>query len=96
MNNLAINTEKKLEWLRFKTLKENASKCHLILSPYQSVPVNITVSIVESSNFEKLLGIYVGSNFSLEYHINRIFCKAIQELHAFSRIAKYISEDKKR
>ena len=79
----------------FNNLKANASKLHLFLSPYQLVPVNIKCSIIESSNCEKLLGIYIGSNFSFEYHINRICHKASQKLRALSRIAKYISEDKK-
>ena len=74
------------------------SKCHLLLSPDLPVPVNINSSkaAIESSNCEKLLGIYIDSNFSFEYHINRICRKASQKLHAWSRIAKYISEDKKR
>ena len=38
---------------------ESASKCHLFISPYQPVPVNIKGSIIESSNCEKLLGIYI-------------------------------------
>ena len=40
-------------------------------------------------NCEKLLGIYTDSNFSFEYHINRICRKASQKLHVLSRIAKY-------
>ena len=74
------------------------SKCHLLLSPDLPVPVNINGSkaAIESSNCEKLLGIYIESNFSFEYHINRICRKASQKLHALSRTAKEISEDKKR
>ena len=96
MNNLEITTEKMLEWFSFNNLKVNASKCHLFLSPYHLVPVNIRGSTIESNNCEKLLWIYVDSNFSFEYYINRICRKASQRLHALSRIAKYISEDKKR
>ena len=96
MNNLQTTAEKTFEWFSFNNVKANASKCHLFLSPYQPVPVNIKGSIIESSNCEKLLGIYIDSNFSFEYHINRICRKASQKLHASSRIAKYISEDKKR
>ena len=33
---------------------------------------------------------------TFEYHINRICGKASQKLHALSRIARYISEDKER
>ena len=42
----------------FNKLKSNASNFHLFFSPYQPVPVNIRGSIIESSNYEKLLGIY--------------------------------------
>ena len=96
VNNLETTTEKMFQWFSFNNLKANASKCHLFLSPYQSFPVNIKGSIIESSNCEKLLGIYIDSNFSFEYHINRIYRKASQKLHALSRIAKFISENKKR
>ena len=83
--------KKMAEWFSFNNLKANASKCNLFLSPYQPVPVNIKYSVIESSNCEKLLGIYIDSNFSFEYHINRICRKARQELHALSRTAKFIS-----
>ena len=96
MKNLEATTEKMFEWFSFNNLKAKASKFHLLLSPYQPVPVNIKGSITESNICEKLLGIYIDSNFSFEYHINRICRKATQKLHAFSRITKYISEDKKR
>ena len=96
MNNLEVTTEKMFEWFTFNNLKANASKRHLFLSPCHSVPVNIKGSTTEYSICEELLGIYIDSNFSFEYHINRICRKASKKLHAFSGIAKYISEDKKR
>ena len=83
------------KWFSFNNLKANASKYHLFLSPYLPVSVNIKGSIIESTNCEKLLGIYIDSNFSFGYHINRICCKASQKVHALSGIAKHISEDEK-
>ena len=59
MNNLEITTEKMFEWFSFNNLKASASKCHLFISPYQTVSVNIRGSIIENSNYEKLLGIYI-------------------------------------
>ena len=85
------------EWFSINNLRANAFKCYLFISPYQQpVPVNIRNSNIESSNCEKLLGIYIDSKFSFEYYVNRICRKASQKLHALSRIAKYISEDEKR
>ena len=95
MNNLETAIEKMFESSSFNNFKANVSKCHLHYSPYQLVPVNIKGSVIETSNCKKLLGIYIDSNFSSQYHINRICYKASQKLHALSRIAKYISEDKK-
>ena len=63
INNLEITTEKIFEWFSFYNLKGNVSKCHLFLSSHKPVPVNI----IESSNCEKLLGIYIDTNFSFEY-----------------------------
>ena len=87
INNLEITAEKMFEWFSFNSFKANASKCHLFLSPYELVPVE-NRSIIESSNCEKLLGKYIDSNFSLEYHINSICGKAIPKLHTLSRFAK--------
>ena len=96
MNNLETTTEKMYEWFSFNNLKANISKCHLLLSPYQPIPVNIKGSITENSICENLLGIHIDSNFSFEYYINRICRKASQKLHALFRVAKYNSEDKER
>ena len=90
MNNLEI-----IEWFSFNNLKADASKCHFFISSYQPVPVNFRGSIIESSNCKKLIGLYIDNNFSFKYYI-RISRKASQKLHAFSRISKYISEDRKR
>ena len=72
-NKLEITTEKKLGWFSFNNLEANAPKCYLFISPYQPIPANVQGSINESSNYEKLLGTYIYSNFSFEYHKNRIF-----------------------
>ena len=61
VSNLEITTEIIFEWFSFNILKANASKCHLLLYPYQTVPVNVRGSIIESSNCKKLfpVGIYL-------------------------------------
>ena len=95
INNLETTTEKVFEWFGFNNLKANTSKCHLFVSPYEPVSLNVSGSTIESSSCEKLLGIFIDSNFTFEYHINRICRKTSQKLHALSRISKYISGDKK-
>ena len=63
MSNHETTTEKMFEWFSLNNLKVSASKCHLFLSPYQPVPVNIKGSIIESSNCEKVLEICIDSIF---------------------------------
>ena len=53
-------------------------------------------SIIKSSNLQKLLGVTIDSNFTFEQHINSLCRKSSQKLHALSRIAQYLSPNKKR
>ena len=95
INNLETTTEKVFEWFSFNNLEANTLKCHLFVSLYEPVSLNVSGSSIESRSCEKLLGIFIDSNFTFEYHINRICLKTSQKLHAFSRISKCISGDKK-
>ena len=61
-----------------------------------SRPVNIDALIIKSSNSQKLLGVTMDSNFTFEEHINSLCRKSSQKLHALSRIAQYLSPNKKR
>ena len=96
INNIETTTEKVFEWFNFNNLKANTSKCHLFVSPYEPVSLNVRGSTIESGSCEKLLGIFIDSNFTFEYLINRICRKTSQKLHTLSRISKYISGDEKR
>ena len=96
INNIETTTEKVFEWFNFNNLKANTSKCHLFVSPYEPVSLNVRGSTTESSGCEKLSGIFIASNFTFEHHINRICHKTSHKSHALSRISKYISGDKKR
>ena len=94
INNLETTTEKVFEWFSFNNLKANTSKFHLFFSPYEPVSLNVRGSTIESSSCEKLLGIFIDSSFTFEYHINRICRKTSQNIHTLCRISKYNSGDK--
>ena len=96
INNLETTTEKVFERFSFSNLKANTSKCRLFVSPYESVSPNVRGFTIESSSCEKLLGIFIDSNFTFEYHKTITCNKTRQKLHSLSRISKYISGDKKR
>ena len=68
----------------------------MFFSPFELVSLNVGGSTIESSSCEKLLGIFIDSNFAFEYHINWIYRKTSQKLNALSTISKYISGDEKR
>ena len=95
INDLQATTEKLFEWFNFNNLRANTSKCHLFVFPYEPVLLNIRGSTIESSSCEKLLGIFITSNFTFRYNFNRICRKTSQKLHALYRISKYISGEKK-
>ena len=50
INNLEATTEKVFEWFSFNKLKANTSKCHLFVSPYEPVSLNVSGSTIESSS----------------------------------------------
>ena len=96
INNIETTTEKVFEWLSFNNLKANTSNCHLFVFHYEPASLNVRGSTIENSSCDKLIGIFIVSNFTFEYLINRICRKTSQKLHALSRISKYISGDEKR
>ena len=88
--------EKLFNWFQCNNFKTNASKCHFSLSPYQPVTIKIKESAIESSNSEKLLGVTIDSKLSFDDHITILCRKTSHKLHALSRVAIYMSFDKKR
>ena len=62
ISNMELAVEKNFNWFEFNNLKENASKCHFFLSPYQHTSININGSVIKSSNSEKLLRITIDSD----------------------------------
>ena len=54
ISNLELTVEKIFNWFEYNNLKANASKCHFFLSSYQHTSININVSVIKSTNSEKL------------------------------------------
>ena len=96
INKLEDTIEKLFNWFQYNNFKANASKCHSFLSPYKPVTIKIKESAIESSNSEKLLGVTIDSKLSFDDHITILCRKTSQKLHALSRVASYMSFDKKR
>ena len=94
--NLELTIYKIFNWFTYNNFTANATKCHFFLSPYQSATINIDGSIIKRSNSQKLLGVTIDSNFTFKEHINNLYQKSSQKLHALSRRSQYLSPNKKR
>ena len=96
IDKLEDTIEKLFNWPQCNNFKANASKCHFFLSPHKPVTIKVKESTIESSNSEKLLGVTIDSKLSFDDHITILCRKTSQKLHALSRVASYMSFDKKR
>ena len=96
ISKLEDTIEKLFNWFQCNNFRANASKCHFFHSPYKPVTIKIEESAIESSNSEKLLGVTIDSKLSFDDHITILCRKTSKKLHALSRVASYVSFDKKR
>ena len=87
---------KTFSWLEYYNLKANASKCHIPLSPYQHSSINITKSVIKTSNCKRLLAITISSNFTFRGVINKLCRNTTLKLHVLFRISQCLSQHQKR
>ena len=76
-------------------MKDNASKCHLLISSEENVHVNIGTSKIKNNDSERLLGIDIDCKLSFENHINQLSSKASVKFKALMRIAPFLNKKKK-
>ena len=77
-------------------LLANSGKSHFLVSPYEKISLKILGSTIESSPSEELLGITIDSEFTFHKRITSLCSKANQKLSALTRIAKYMTIDKRK
>ena len=87
-----------IEWFQHNYMKLNEGKCHLLISGFkhEAIWANIGGKRIWESNEEKLLGINIDRDLKFTSHVSNICAKAGQKLTAISRIAKYMSLEKRR
>ena len=93
---LQVNGSKIFYWFNINSLKANASKSHLLLSTKEKFSLSINESIVESSTCEKLLGVLIDNDLTFDQHVTTLCNKASQKLSALSRVANFMSIEKRR
>ena len=79
-------------------MKLNEGKCHLLISGYKHEVIWAKVGErkIWESKEKKLLGLNIDSDLTFTSHISKICTKAGQKLAAISRIAKFMSLEKRR
>ena len=87
-----------IEWFQNNYMKLNEGKCHLLISGYKHEVIwaNVGENKIWESKEEKLLGLNIDRDLTFTSHISKICAKAGQKLTAISRIAQFMSLDKRR
>ena len=78
-------------------MKLNEEKCHLVVSGFKHevLWVNIGEKKIWESKEQKLLGLNIDRDLKFTTHVSNICAKAGKKLSAISRIAKFMSLDKR-
>ena len=81
-----------LNWIRNNGLKANSDKFHLLLSgPNQAFSIRVGNVDIQSSKYEKVLGIKIDNKLTFDDHVSSICSKASQKLHALARAANFMT-----
>ena len=100
MNNLQPRLEQcaaiAVDWFTINEMEANPSKFHGIVIPHglTTVPTSFIVSSMEipiETNV-KVLGIFIDNDLNFARQSKEICSKATRQLHAFTRISKYLDE----
>ena len=87
---LEINISKFCEWFHLNGFKANPRKFHFLLSPSVDRPMKIM-----GHQEEVLLEMRIDSDLTFKEHVTSIYSKANQNLHALTRVSKYMSLQKR-
>ena len=83
-------------WFDNNLMKNNADKCHLLVSSNEKVTIKIGSHEIANTKREKLLGVHLDSGLSFDYHISEICKKASRKVCALARVTSGMSLSKKR
>ena len=77
-------------------MKGNTDKCHLIMSTNNNPEIQIEDSLIEASEYEKLLGLKIDYKLNFDNHVNSLCKKANSKLRALARATPYMKIEKKK
>ena len=86
-----------LQWLKENAFIANPDKSHLLLN---STDTNLSTFVgghkINNSQHVKLLGISIDNELNFNEHVHKLCKKASQKLHALSRVASYMNQERRR
>ena len=77
-------------------MKDNADKCHLLVTRDTVVTAKIGEFHAKNSREEKILGVKIDSKLSFENHVSSLCKKASQKLHAVARVINFMDLAKRK
>ena len=84
-----------LEWFKVNEMKPNPDKCHLIIANQDDTfTVKLGNEVISNEKSVDLLGIKFDRNLKFDDHVNKLYKKGNQKLHALARIARYLDSEK--
>ena len=84
-------TNNLFKWFHENHMKDNADKCHLLVTTNSAVSASTEEFVINNSNEEKLLVIKIDNKLSFENYVSALCKKASQKLHALARIVNYMN-----
>ena len=84
------------KWFKDNLFKGNPDKCHLFVSTNEKTKISIGEFSIGNSDCEKLLGVKIDNKLTFDCHISDMCKKANRKINALTRIAPFISINKRR
>ena len=96
LESLEKDTSLLCNWFENNYMKMNDDKSRLLVFGRKGVEatVNISGSLTEESDEEKLLGVTINKKLNFKSQVNSLCKQASQKLHALARISKYMDKPK--
>ena len=89
-------SEDLFNWFKNNRLKNNADKCHVLVSKNKSIGVNIGNYTIDNSECEKLLGVKIDVNLNFSDHISDLCKKASRKISALARVTPFMVLEKRK
>ena len=77
-------------------LKNNISKCHILVSTKKPTGIKVGDYTIDNSEYEKLLGVKIDVNLNFNDHISDLCKKASRKISALARVTPFMGLSKRK